>query len=959
MGKDSFSPLMSILRENKLTGPNYVDWKRNLDIVLTAEEYKYVLIENCPDIDANSTEDQLEAERKWKKANSMAKCYMLASMSNVLQTQHEHMDTAYDIMMSLSEMFADKSRPARQAAIRTIMNTRMAVGTPVRDHMLKMMDCFNEAEILGAEIDAQSQTDMILETLPDSFNQFKLNFNMSKMDMTLSELMKELQAAEAIMKPKAQAHYFQSSSKLNPKGKKFKKRQTKRKGQKKGNAGSRKDKGIDVKPKGKCFKCGLKGHWKKDCPKFQGSVKRGTSFSYFIETCLVVDSTDSWIVDSGATNHICNSLQGFQIMQTIEKGEFAFRVGTGAKVWAVAVGDVYLHFSNDRILVLNKVFYVPDMRKNLISVSRLIEFNYSVSFHSDVDISRDGNIICSGRMHDNLFYIYPDAPTLHNVQLESSTSSKRKVSSTNDTYLWHLRLGHINLKRIRRLVEDGPLSSFDFEPFPQCESCLKGKMTKRSFSGKVLRSNELLELVHTDVCGPMNKPARGGYEYFITFTDDYSRYGYVYLMRRKSEAFDKFKQFKAEAELQLGKHIKALRSDRGGEYLLGEFKEYLTQQGIVSQLSAPGTPQQNGVAERRNRTLLDMVRSMMSHATLPISFWGYALEAAAYILNLVPSKSVPRTPQEMWKGRKPSLKHIHIWGCPAYVLNDKATKLEPRSEMCYFIGYPKETRGGIFYHPKEQKVLMSTHARYLEDDCVMHQELSSTETLEEILPESSVTSVPDPITVDEPDIPLYTPEHRRSGRIPRQPERYLGVSLQTDSEDMVEDPTSYDEAVTDIDADMWQQAMKSELDSMYSNHVWELVNAPEGIKSIGCKWIYKRKRGVDGKVETFKARLVAKEYTQKEGIDYEETFSPVAMLKSIRILLSIAASLDLEIWQMDVKTAFLNGSLDESIYMVQPEGFIEKGHLGKVCKLQKSIYGLKQASRSWNIRFDQAVKGFG
>ncbi|KAB7525493.1 hypothetical protein F8C76_17835, partial [Flagellimonas olearia] len=151
---------------------------------------------------------------------------------------------------------------------------------------------------------------------------------MSKMDMTLSELMKELQAAEAIMKPKAQVHFFQSSSKLNPKGKKFKKKQNKGKGQKKGNAGNAKDKGTDDKPKGKCFKCGLKGHWKKDCPKLL--AKKGTSFSYYIETCLVVDSTDSWIVDSGATNHICNSLQGFQIMQRIEKGEFAFRVGTGA-----------------------------------------------------------------------------------------------------------------------------------------------------------------------------------------------------------------------------------------------------------------------------------------------------------------------------------------------------------------------------------------------------------------------------------------------------------------------------------------------------------------------------------------------------------------------------------------------------------------------------------------------------
>ena len=146
---------------------------------------------------------------------------------------------------------------------------------------------------------------------------------------------------------------------------------------------------------------------------------------------------------------------------------------------------------------------------------------------------------------------------------------------------------------------------------------------------------------------------------------------------------------------------------------------------------------------------------------------------------------------------------------------------------------------------------------------------------------------------------------------------------------------------------------------MYSNQVWDLVKVPNGIKPVGCKWVYKRKRGIDGKVETFKARLVVKGYTQKEGIDYEETFSPVAMLKSIRILLSITAHYDYEIWQMDVKTAFLNGNLDEEIYMMQLEGFIKKNQEHMVCKLKMSIYGLKQASRSWNIRFDQAIKSFG
>ena len=163
----------------------------------------------------------------------------------------------------------------------------------------------------------------------------------------------------------------------------------------------------------------------------------------------------------------------------------------------------------------------------------------------------------------------------------------------------------------------------------------------------------------------------------------------------------------------------------------------------------------------------------------------------------------------------------------------------------------------------------------------------------------------------------------------------------------------------DTDAHHWVKTMKSELDSMYSNQVWDLVKTPNGIKPVGRKWVYKRKRGIDGKVETFKVRLVVKGYTQKEGIDYEETFSPVAMLKSIRILLSIAAHYDYEIWQMDVRTAFFNGNLEEEIYMMQSEGFIAKNQEHMVCKLKRSIYGLKQASRSWNIRFDQAIKSFG
>ena len=174
-----------------------------------------------------------------------------------------------------------------------------------------------------------------------------------------------------------------------------------------------------------------------------------------------------------------------------------------------------------------------------------------------------------------------------------------------------------------------------------------------------------------------------------------------------------------------------------------------------------------------------------------------------------------------------------------------------------------------------------------------------------------------------------------------------------------DDPLTYRDAMDDSDKDKWQDAMNQEMESMYSNFVWELVDPLEDVKPIGCKWIFKRKRGIDGKVETFKARLVAKGYTQKMGVDYEETFSPIAMLNSIHILLSIAACLDYEIWKMDVKTAILNVYIEESIYMMQPKGFVAKGQQQKICKLLMSIYGLKQASRSWNIHFDETIKTYG
>ena len=432
---------------------------------------------------------------------------------------------------------------------------------------------------------------------------------MNKLKLTPIELMHELESAERSLVKQGSAYHVESSSK--PKGKP--KGGKKNKNQKE--TGPAFKPTAMKKPKGKCFKCGQKGHWKKDCPKLgMGSIN-------VVEACLVENYNDKWIIDSGATNHACYSLQWFKQSSPLGKGQRSLKLGNGEYVSVMAVGLVELCFNN-KTLCLSDCLFVPDFKRNLVSVSCLVEHGLTVQFNSSVSIKSNNAFICSRLLINGLYFLTPISYSINAIENTDDEqfplSKKRKVS--NETYMWHLRLGHINSSRIHGLVKSGILNSLIFEPIPVCESCLEGKMTKRPFKAKGNRVTIQLELVHTDVCGPMSVQARGGYEYFITFTDDYSRYGYVYLMRHKSEAFDKFREYKAEAEKQFGVHIKQLRSDRGGEYLSGEFKSYLAQEGIISQLSSPRTPQQNGVSERRNRTLLDMVRSMLSYSSLPESF---------------------------------------------------------------------------------------------------------------------------------------------------------------------------------------------------------------------------------------------------------------------------------------------------------------------------------------------------
>nr|GEX77291.1 hypothetical protein [Tanacetum cinerariifolium] len=453
---------------------------------------------------------------------------------------------------------------------------------------------------------------------------------------------------------------------------------------------------------------------------------------------------------------------------------------------------------------------------------------------------------------------------------------------------------------------------------------------------------DLPGLIHTDVCGPFKIVPRQGASYFVTFTDDFSRYGYVYLLKHKHEVFETFKVFQKEVENQLGKTIKSLCSDGGGEYMSQEFLDHLKEHEIIAHRTPPYTPQNNEVSERRNRTLLDMVRSMMSQTTLPKSFWDYALETAARILNMVPTTKVDKTPYEIWHGQAPKMSYLKVWGCEAFVKRDTLTKpdkLEPRSFKCIFIGYPKETMGYSFYNPSENKVFVARNAEFFESKLL---DLKAKDDQEIDEPQSDINPI------------------RKSSRTRRVPDR---MCLYIDAEEHelgdLGEPANYKVVLLDPEFKKCLDAMNVEMQSMKDNDVWILVELPPNARTVGSKWLFKKKTDVDGAVYIFKARLVAKGFTQTYGVDYEETFSPNANIRAIRILIAIAAYYDYEIWKMDVKTAFLNGHLSEEVYMEQPEGFVNPKYPNHVCKLKRSIYKLKQASRQWNKRFDDEIKKFG
>ena len=475
------------------------------------------------------------------------------------------------------------------------------------------------------------------------------------------------------------------------------------------------------------------------------------------------------------------------------------------------------------------------------------------------------------------------------------------------------------------------LSSDMTQDIGVCEPCAEGKHHRSKFptaGGK--RGKEILDLVHSDVCGKMSTGSLSGCEYFLTIIDDKTCYTWIYVLKHKDEVFARFLEWKALVENSTGRKLKALRTDNGGEYTSKEFETYLKQNGIGHERTVPKTPEQNGVAERMNRTIIETARCMLAEAKLPWKFWAEAVSMAVYLRNRSPTTAVSgMTPFEALTGDKPCVDILRVFGCFAYVHvpKDERRKFDSKSKMCILLGYGSKTKAYRLYEKIRGRIIYSRDVIFNESKCgieeeqivndtpgeVVHDENSYSEEEPEIKDEEPVIKDDEPVSEDdepvsEDDEPVIEDMPERPVRQRRPPDRYgEWVTLTRTSTE----PTSVKEVMKSPNKEKWEDAMKDELKSLQKNDVWELVKLPNGRKTVGSKWVFKEKIGADGSIECYKARLVAQGYSQQRGLDYDETFSPVVRTESVRALIALAAKNNMILHQLDVTTAFLNGTLDE------------------------------------------------
>lgn len=422
----------------------------------------------------------------------------------------------------------------------------------------------------------------------------------------------------------------------------------------------------------------------------------------------------AWTIDSGCTCHMTNDHKFFAEYKSGVVVDVTLADGTKTKSCGIGSGNVIgVNANGQRIVItLERVLYVPSLEGGLISVRKMAEKGFKVVFNgSGCEIQDSRNTVVA-------------VGELVGCQYKLKTSEKcmtvKGCHTDRCQHTWHRRFGHRDMNMLNVIASKGLATGFEIKDCEErivCECCIKGKLVRKPFPSLVeRRSAQPLDLVHTDLCGPMENATPSGNKYFITFIDDYSRFCAVYLLTSKGEAELKIREYVRWTENLFGRKPKVIRSDGGGEYIGESLKQFYKTEGIVAQYTTPYTPQQNGVAERKNRAIQEMANCMLLDAGLPKCYWGEAVLTANFVQNRLPSRAVDKMPFELWTGRVPNLAELRVFGCEAYVHipDQKRKKFDPRARKLIFVGYSSQHKGYRFLDRETNRITISRDARFLE-----------------------------------------------------------------------------------------------------------------------------------------------------------------------------------------------------------------------------------------------------
>ena len=1147
-------------------------WKTRMELILERTNLKGI-VDGSSVMPTRAGDDQ----QIWKSKDLDARMEIIMHLSDEQVDHVSSLKTAYEMWDHLRKLHQPSDGTTKIFSYRTLMNLQMHEGEDLDTFLSNWKKHLDAAITAGNIIEEISRCEILMGALPASWMAF-VSIHSEDKALNLQNLIAKLKQDELRRKranPQHEVHHTAMVASIrNQRGSGFSPKSQMQKFQPKN------------KPSGSgaisistiiCRYCNKQGHFERDCRKkrfeqkgkwkarshlqaHNALLQAGPSTHYdedddgddFIQAFMCdvsggfskASKEALWFFDTGATHHLTNNKAHLHNYHPLSQA-LEVRFGDNGMKEAIGKGEVHLSMTKTKLIKIPNVYYVPGLIRNLLSVSEATANGTIIEFHHNLAI-----IYYKTQMGEVLKVMCPKVGRLYPLKMMDQTPIQALISSgfshSNSTLLWHYRLGHLNPKsmktcQIHKLLEGIPNKPFKY--ISVCEGCIFGKQSRQKFpSNNHKKTERPLQLIHSDLCGPMQSLSLDGNKYLISFIDDYTRFTILYFLREKSGAFNAFTTYKAYVENHHQSKISTIRTDNGGEYFSGEWIKFCNTHGIRHEHTVPYNPQQNGVAERKNRTLLDASRSMLQVARLHNRFWQEAVGTACYLQNRSPHKILGlNTPYTLWYGHKPHIGHVRVFGSIAYshIPKEKRKKLDSHARKCIFMGYGEAsgikayklfdldarkfffsrsvtfdecplmekrhevhqstpnlktneliitgdsqidnyggptTRGRSFKHlqldhqqhestpekdtdntsvtyyfneiPTDRyiphtsevnikdgrgKSVVNSHIMPSSNngniskdegdhngvdhdnnnyntniDACSTQEIlyqpcywspkTPTSPNEDIEPNgtlentSRVNEIPPSISLESKKLPTDSPNHSSVNRnlpsinklkasrlLKTSKQKYRSikdiladtepfealmvdfgeeedsVSIQPRGEDNHSMPgddvtlTSH-EALNSEFKQEWYQAMKEELGSLMKNNTWELVPRPQKRKVVSCKWVLRVKSDSSGKPIRFKARVVARGFTQIPGIDFKETFAPTLRTTPMRLVWGITAALNLELHHLDVETAFLHGDLEEEIYMEQPPHFKDVEHPNFVCKLKKAIYGLKQSPRMWHTK---------